>query len=60
MPSRKDGAFMFNTKKKEMEKAIEMAWGNPTKEQKLFQERYFPNGKPTVDEFIQTVAHLVR
>ena len=51
---------MFNTKEKEMKKAIDEAWSNPTKEQKLFQERYFPNGKPTVEEFVRTVAALVR
>ena len=49
---------MFNTKKKEMQKAIDLAWENPTPEEKLFQEFYFPNGKPTVDEFIQKVAQL--
>ena len=51
---------MFSTKQKEMKKAIDEAWSNPTREQKLFQERYFPNGKPTVEEFIQTVSNLVR
>ena len=51
---------MMNTKKKEMQKAIDMAWDNPTKENKMFQELYFPNGKPTVEEFIQTVTNLVQ
>ena len=51
---------MFNTKKKEMKRAIDEAWANPTEEQKRFQEQYFPLGKPTVEEFIQTVASLVR
>ena len=51
---------MFNTKENEMKKAIDMAWSNPTVEQKRFQELYFPNGKPTVEEFIRTVAALVR
>ena len=60
MPSRKDGTNMFNTKKTEMKKAIKEAWSNPTKEQKLFQEKYFPNGKPTVEEFIKTIAHIAR
>ena len=50
---------MFNTKKKEMQKAIDEAWKNPTKEEKLFQELYFPNGKPTVEEFIRTVSGIV-
>ena len=52
--------IMFNTKEKEMKKAIDMAWSNPTKEQKQFQELYFPNGKPTVEEFVQIVSGIVR
>lgn len=61
MPSGKDGAYnMFSTKNKEMKKAIDQAWSNPTKEQKMFQEKYFPNGKPTVEEFVKTIANLVR
>ena len=61
MPSRKDGTYnMFNTKRNEMKKAIDMAWGNPTREQKMFQERYFPNGKPTAEEFIKTISAIAR
>lgn len=51
---------MFYTKKKEMKRAIDAAWANPTEEEKRFQEQYFPLGKPTVEEFIQTVANLAR
>jgi hypothetical protein len=51
---------MFGTKKKEIKKAIDMAWQSPSEEQKAFQEKYFPNGKPTVEEFIKTVADLVQ
>jgi hypothetical protein len=51
---------MFNTKNKEMQKAIDEAWSHPTKEQKQLQELYFPYGKPTVKEFIKTVANLTR
>ena len=51
---------MFNTKKREMQKAIDLAWANPTPEQKLFQERYFPNGKPTAEEFIKTVSNIIK
>ena len=58
MPFERKVQFMFNQKKKEMQKAIDLAWENPSPEEKLFQETYFPNGKPTVDEFIQTVARL--
>ncbi len=61
MPFRKEGAYhMFHTKRQEMKKAIDLAWANPTEEQKRFQEQYFPKGKPTVEEFIQTVAHLAK
>lgn len=51
---------MFNQKKREMKKAIDLAWNNPTEEQKRFQEEYFPNGKPTVEEFIKRMADIVR
>ena len=51
---------MFNAKEKEMQKAIDEAWMNPTEEQKLFQEQYFPNGKPSVKEFVKTISALVK
>lgn len=51
---------MFDTKRKEMQKAIDETWKSPTPEQKAFQELYFPNGKPTVEEFIETVARIAR
>ena len=57
---RKEGAIMFNKKTKEMQKAIDLAWENPTEEERIFQKLYFPHGKPTVDEFIQTVANLAK
>lgn len=43
-----------------MQKAIDAAWENPTEEDKFFQALYFPNGKPTVKEFIDTVANIAR
>ena len=52
----KEGEFMFNPKEKEMQKAIDMAWEHPTEAQKL----YFPNGKPTVKEFIQTISDIIK
>ena len=52
--------MMFHTKEKEMQKAIDLAWENPSPEEKLFQELYFPEGKPTVEEFIQRVASLTQ
>ena len=60
MPCGKEDDTMFNNKTKEMQKAIDMAWSHPTKEQKLFQERYFPSGKPTVEEFIKTVTNIAK
>ena len=60
MPSRKEGATMNHTKKKEMQKAIDLAWLNPSPEEKLFQDIYFPDGKPTVEEFIRKVAELAQ
>ena len=45
---------------KEMQKAIDLAWENPTPEEKLFQELYFPKGKPTVEEFIRKVGDLMK
>ena len=45
---------------KEMQKAIDLAWENPSPEEKLFQELYFPNGKPTVEEFIRKVGDLIK
>ena len=60
MPFERMVHIMFSTKKEEMKKAIDEAWSNPTKEQKLFQERYFPNGKPTAEEFIKTVSNIIK
>ena len=60
MPFERMVHIMFSTKKEEMKKAIDEAWSNPTKEQKLFQERYFPNGEPTAEEFIKTVSNIIK
>ena len=59
-PTERQVTSMFSTKNKEMQKAIDTAWSNPTAEQKLFQERYFPTGKPSVKEFIETVSAIAR
>ena len=56
---RKEGEYM-TTKEKEMQKALDMAWENPTEEQKSFQKKYFPNGKPSVDEFVQAISAIVK
>ncbi len=51
---------MNHQKTKEMQKAIDLAWENPSPKEKLFQELYFPNGKPTVEEFIRKVGDLLK
>lgn len=50
---------MSTNKGKEMQKAIDAAWSNPTKEQKEFQDLVFPNGKPTADVFALTIANII-
>ena len=60
MPFERKVHKMNTPKKKEMQKAIDLAWENPTEEERIFQKLYFPHGKPTVDEFIQTVARLAK
>lgn len=46
--------------KKEIQKAIDKAWENPSHKEKLFQEMYFPLGKPTVEEFIKRMAQITK
>ena len=46
--------------KKEMEKAIVAAWSSTDPEVKAFQEKLFPNGQPTVEEFIAVMAEYVK
>ena len=60
MPFERKVQKMNHTKEKEMQKAIDLAWENPSPEEKLFQEFYFPNGKPTVEEFIRKVGDLIK
>ena len=59
MPSERKVNTM-TTKEKEMQKAIDIAWNNPTEEQKEFQQMYFPHGKPTVNEFVNAIAAIVK
>lgn len=48
---------MFN-KKKEIKKAIELAWDNP--QGKDLRDKLFPNGKPSTDEFIRVVSEYAK
>ena len=41
-----------------MQEAIDAAWNNP--EGAELRAKLFPDGKPTVEEFIKTIAATVR
>ena len=58
MPFERKVQKMKNAKKKEMQKAIDLAWETPDRKAKLFQEMYFPLGKPTVEEFLKRMEDL--
>lgn len=47
------------TVRQEMEEAINAAWATTDPGAKAMQERLFPKGKPTVEEFIVIMAGLV-
>ena len=40
----------------EIQKTIELTWSNPDPKIKAAQQKLFPNGKPSVEEFIRTIA----
>ena len=46
--------------KQNMQEAIDEAWNNPNETIKNNQLRLFPNGKPTVEELIDTVTEQMR
>ena len=46
-------------KKAAMEEAIVVAWATDDPEVKEFQARLFPNGKPTVEEYIAVIIEYV-
>ena len=52
--------MIFTNKKKEMQKAIDAAWTSNEPECRLWQEKLFPNGKPSVEEFVATIAQYAR
>ena len=43
-----------------MEEAIVVAWESEDPQVKAFQAKLFPNGKPTVEEFIAVMAEYVK
>lgn len=44
----------------EMQRAIDETWSTDNPECRLWQEKLFPNGKPTVAEFVATIAQYAR
>lgn len=44
--------------REEMQKALDAAWNTTDKEALKRQQELFPNGKPTLDEFIKKVSRM--
>ena len=44
---------------RDMQDTIDATWHNPDSEAKKNQQKLFPNGKPTVEEFIRVMAKQV-
>ena len=44
----------------EMQKALDHAWENASAEEKQRQNELFPEGKPSLENFIKTVAEQVK
>ena len=49
-----------NAKKIEMQKALDHAWENASAEEKQRQNELFPEGKPSLENFIKTMAEQVK
>ena len=45
---------------KEMRIAIDAAWDNPDPAIRATQRRHFPNGKPTVEEYLRVIVGRVK
>ena len=43
--------------KKQSEIAINIAWDNPSQSVIKIQQKFFPNGKPQLDEFFDIIAN---
>ena len=51
-----DFDILINPKKRAaMKEAIEIAWSSEDPETKNFQNKYFPEGKPSIEHFILTM-----
>ena len=46
-------------RKAAMEEAIVVAWATDDPEVKEFQEKLFPNGQPTVEEYLAAIIEYV-
>lgn len=44
--------------RRDIQEAIDAAWNDP--QGKAYQDATFPNGKPSVEQFVETVAAIVR
>ena len=42
------------------QKALDAAWASDNPECRLWQEKLFPNRKPTVDEFVAVIVQYAR
>ena len=42
------------------QKALDAAWASDNLECRLWQEKLFPNRKPTVDEFVAVIVQYAR
>lgn len=42
--------------REEMQKALDEAWNTTDEEALRYQKEMFPNGKPTIEEFIKKVS----
>ena len=45
---------------REMQDLIDATWGNPDPAAKKKQRELFPNGKPSIEEFIRVVVKQVK
>ena len=45
---------------REMQSTIDATWNNPDPTARESQRKLFPNGKPSIDEFILVVARQIK
>ena len=44
----------------EMQKALDLTWENEDPKAKEYREKFFPNGKPKLEEFLEKLAEIAR